>query len=319
VVVGGGPTGCELAGVMPEIAKRAMHSDFRNIDTNETRVILVEASPEILSMYPPNLRERAKKDLERLGVDIRLGNRVVDINEEAVTLSNGEVIPTRTVIWAAGNQASPIAKWLDAPLDRAGRVLVEPDLSVPGHPEIYVAGDLAATFNDHKQPNPAVAQTAMQGGHAAGKNVLHRLYQEPTQPFRYWDKGNMAVLGRNKAIAEIFIPGVHGKSIKMTGFIAWCAWLFLHILYLVGFRNRLSVLLQWAYAYLTFQRGVRLISDTDKRSVEKVMHVTQPEPAKAAPVVEAPPVEVPTPSTSRLKTPVKIPVGSKAFDWESRR
>jgi NADH dehydrogenase len=258
VIVGGGPTGCEMAGVLPEIARRAMRPEFRRIDTADTRVILIEAGPRILPTFPDDLAARAKRDLEGLGVEVRAGARVVNIEPDAVYLDGGERLRTHTVIWAAGNQSSPVVQGLGAPLDRAGRVLVEPDLSVPGRPEIFVAGDLAATKNPDGSPVPGVAQAAMQGGARAGKNVLRRLYREKTEPFHYFDKGNLAVIGRNKAIADLHF-------VHIGGFVAWLVWLFIHILYLVGFRNRLSVLLQWAYAYLTYQRGARLITDRDIR------------------------------------------------------
>jgi NADH dehydrogenase, FAD-containing subunit len=252
VIVGGGPTGCELAGVLPEIAKRSLRSDYRYIDAGDIRVILVEAGPRILAGFPEKLSEVAKRDLEKLGARIRTGELVTHVDENGVTLKSGERIESKTVIWAAGNAASPLAKFLGVPLDRAGRVLVNPDLSVPGHPEIFVAGDLAATTYGDGKPVPAVAQGAIQGGRVAAKNILHRLYREETEPFRYFDKGNMAVLGRKKAIADFHVFG-------LSGFLAWLMWLFIHLMYLVGFRNRLSVLLQWGYAYATWQRGVRII------------------------------------------------------------
>ena len=260
VIVGGGPTGCEMAGVLPEIARRALRSEFRNFDTQDTRVLLIEAGPRILATFPDDLAERAKKDLENLDVEIRTSTRVTNITSEAVTVGEGEVIPTRTVIWAAGNMASPLAKFLGAPLDKAGRVLVNPDLSVPGHPEIFVAGDLASIKNADGSPVPGVAQGAIQGGECAGRNIRHRLYRSKTEAFKYWDKGNMAVIGRNRAVADLHFAHI-------SGFFAWLAWLFIHILYVVGYRNRLSVLMQWAYAYLTYQRGVRLITqyEVEKR------------------------------------------------------
>lgn len=257
-IIGAGPTGCELAGVFPEIARHALRPDFHNIDTTDVLVILLEGGKRILPQFPEALAAQAQKDLERLGVDIRVGAKVVNIEPGQVFLEGGERIAARTIVWAAGNAASPLARQLGAPLDRAGRVQVEKDLSVPGHPEVFVAGDLAATFYDGDKPVPGVAQGAIQGGHVAGKNILHRLYRENTEAFNYWNKGDMAVIGRNKAIAKI------GKA-QVSGFIAWAMWLFIHILYLVGFRNRLSVLLQWAFAYLTYQRGVRLITETDQR------------------------------------------------------
>jgi NADH:ubiquinone reductase (H+-translocating) len=266
VIVGGGPTGVELAGVLPEIARHALRSDFRNIDTENTRVLLIEAGPRVLGPFPERLARIAARDLKKLGTEVRVNTRVVDINPESVTLDGGEVVRARTVIWAAGNQASPLGKMLGAPLTRAGLVVVEPDLSVPGHPEIFVAGDLAATKTADGRPVPAVAQPAIQGGKCAGRNILHRLYREPTEVFQYMDIGNMAVIGRNKAIVDLSpfrIPKIDGFS----GFLAWGAWLFIHVLYLVGFRNRLMVLIQWAWAYTTYQRGARLISEIDKEAV----------------------------------------------------
>lgn len=266
VIVGGGPTGVELAGVMPEIAHHALRPDFRHIDTNDTRVVLVEAGPRVLGPFPEPLSKVAHKDLQRLGVEIRVSTRVVNITSESVTFDSGEVVRTRTVIWAAGNAASPLGKFLGAPLTRAGLVVCEPDLSIPGHPEIFVAGDLAATNTDNNIPIPAVAQAALQEGKCAGRNVLHRLYRESTEVFRYADPGNMAVIGRNKAVVDM--SPYHAPN--MTGFLAWCAWLFIHILYLVGYRNRISVLLQLAYAYVTMQRGARLISEIDKDEADPV-------------------------------------------------
>ncbi|MBC8139246.1 MAG: NAD(P)/FAD-dependent oxidoreductase [Fibrella sp.] len=252
VIVGAGPTGCELSGTIPEVAKKAMNSDFRRIDTSAVRVILLEAGPRILPQFPEDLAEKAKRDLEKLGVEIRTGDAVVRLENDCVYLKSGDSIATKTIIWAAGNVASPLAKNLTDQLDKAGRVKVEKDLSVPGRPEIFVAGDLMAFEMPDGKPVPGVAQGAIQSGAIAGRNILHRLYGEGTDPFSYWDKGNLAVIGRGKAIADLHFA-------KVSGFIAWCIWLFIHILYLVGFRNRLSVLIQWSYSYLFFQRGARLI------------------------------------------------------------
>lgn len=251
-IVGGGPTGCELAGTIPEIAKKAMQDNFRRIDTRSVRVVLLEAGPRILPQFPEDLANRAKRDLEKLGVEIRTGDPVVQLEDGCVFLKSGETIPTRTIIWAAGNVASPLAKNLTDQLDKAGRVKVEKDLSVPGRPEMFVAGDLMLFETEPGKPVPGVAQGAIQSGVIAGRNILHKLYGESTEPFSYWDKGNLAVIGRGKAIADLHFA-------KVSGFIAWCIWLFIHILYLVGFRNRLSVLIQWSYAYIFFQRGARLI------------------------------------------------------------
>lgn len=258
VLIGAGPTGCELAGVMPEIAKRALRSEFRNIDTNDTRVILLEAGKRILPAFPEDLASKAERDLEKLGVEIRTGDPVVDITDKAVTLKSGDVIFTHTVVWAAGNAASPLGKMLGAPIDRAGRVVVHSDMSVPGHPEVFVAGDLAVAKQTNGKEVPGVAQGAIQEGRQAAKNILHLLYREPTQPFSYWNKGNLAVIGRGKAIADL-------NFVHVGGFIAWCIWTFIHIVYLIGFRSRLAVMGEWAYAYLTYQRGVRIIEETEQR------------------------------------------------------
>ena len=258
VLVGGGPTGCELAGVMPEIAKRALRPEFRNIDTRETRVIIVEAGKRLLAAFPEDLSKKAQKELAALGVEFRLADPVMDITDHNVTLKSGEVIPTHTVFWAAGNAASPLGKMLGAPIDRAGRVIANDDMSIPGHPEVFVAGDLAVSKMKNGKEVPGVAQGAIQEGRQAAKNILHLLYREPTDPFSYWDKGNLAVIGRNKAIADLHF-------VHLSGFLAWLTWLFIHILYLIGFRNRLAVMSEWAYAYLTYQRGVRIIDETEQR------------------------------------------------------
>ena len=260
VMVGAGPTGCELAGVMPEIAKKALHEDFRRIDTRDTQVILIEAGKRILPTFPESLANRARKDLEKLGVEIRVGASVVNIDENGVYLEGGEFIPAKTVVWSAGNSGSPAVRSLNVPLDRGGRVIVNADLSIPNHPDVFVAGDLASAKQKDGQLVPGVAQGGIQEGRLAAQNVRHLLYREPTVPFSYWNKGDLAVIGRNKAIANLHLGRLNAK---VSGFTAWLMWLFIHILYLIGYRNRLSVLLQWAYAYVTFQRGVRLIAETD--------------------------------------------------------
>lgn len=253
VLVGGGPTGCEMAGVLPEIARRALRPDFRRIDAGKARVILVENSPRVLNAFPEDLAQRAMRDLAKLGVEIRVGHKVEAIDEKGVVLDSGERIEARTVLWTAGNQASPLGRALGVPLDRGGRVIVAPDLSVPGHPEIFVVGDMAAAAWGEGKTVPPVAQGGIQGGAHAARCIRQRLQGQPTAPFVYRDLGNLAVLGRGAAIAQV------GKA-RFAGFSAWLFWLFVHLLKLVGFRNRLSVLLQWAYAYVTFQRGVRLIA-----------------------------------------------------------
>jgi NADH dehydrogenase len=252
VVVGGGPTGVELAGIIPGIARVALRRDFRRIDTRETRVVLVEGGNRLLPSFPEPLSERARRDLVELGVEVRLGSIVTAVDRSGVSIGD-ERIDAGTVLWAAGNAASPLARSIGVPLDRAGRVLAEPDLSVSGHPEIYVAGDIAAVPMEGGGLVPGVAPAANQEGRHAARNILRRLGGEPTLPFRYLNKGNLATIGRHHAVADF-------GRFRLTGAVAWWFWLFVHILYLVGFRNRISVLVQWAYAYFTYQRGARLIT-----------------------------------------------------------
>ena len=254
VLVGAGPTGVELAGVMHEIA-RAMRTDFRRIDTRQTRVIVLEGGPRVLPSFPDPLSARAHRDLIDLGVEVRVNALVTRVERDAVWVGD-ERIATRTVFWAAGNEASRVGQSLGSRRDRAGRVEVEPDLSLPGHPEILVIGDLAIVRQDGKEV-PAVAPAAMQMGTHAARNIRRDLRGEPRVSFRYRDKGNLATIGRHKAIADF-------GSFHLTGRLAWWFWLLLHIMYLVGFRNRLSVLLQWAYAYFTYQRGVRIITQESR-------------------------------------------------------
>ncbi len=256
VIVGGGPTGVELAGMIVEIVRKAMPRDFRNIDTRKTRVILVEAGPRLLPAMPERSAARAHRDLERLGVEIRMKSAVTDIDATGAALG-AEWIPARNVFWAAGNHASPLGALLGAPLDRAGRVIVRDDLSVPGHPELFVAGDLAAVKRADGSLVPSVAPAAMQQGRCAALNALRIINGQQPIAFHYFNKGDLATIGRNRAIA------VFGR-VEVSGYPAWLLWLFVHILYLAGFRNRLSVLVQWAYAYFTFQRGVRLITSAER-------------------------------------------------------
>ncbi len=255
VIVGGGPTGVELTGTLPEFARAALRPDFRRFDAGRVRVVLVEGGPRVLPAFPARVSARAQRDLEALGVEVRLNSVVTAVDADGIAIG-AERLAARTVYWAAGNAASPIGRSLDAPLDRAGRVLVRDDLSVPGHPEIFVAGDLAAIRWDAESWVPGVAPAATQMGRLAGSNAAARLKGLATAPFLYVNKGEMATIGRNKAVA------VFGRRWAITGRLAWFLWLFVHIMYLVGFRNRISVLLQWAYAYLTFQRGVRLVTES---------------------------------------------------------
>ena len=255
VVIGGGPTGVELAGILPDIAHHSMLDDFRNFDPRDTKIMLLEGGPRLLTAFEPDLAARALKDLQGLGVEVHLNAIVTRVEKDAVYVGDLR-IPTRTVLWAAGNQASPLARTLDAPLDRAGRVLVAPDLSVPGHPHIFVTGDLAAINQDNGQLVPAVAPAANQMGKLAAKNVKRMLAELPTLNFKYRDKGNLATIGRYRAIAEI-------GPLKLRGQIAWWFWLFIHLMYLATFRNRVIVLIEWGYSYLTYQRGSRLLTERE--------------------------------------------------------
>jgi NADH dehydrogenase len=258
VLVGGGPTGVELAGTLAEIARQTLRDDFRSIDTSHARIVLVEAS-RILATFPENLQRAARESLTRLGIEIREGVAVTHIDSHGVMLGS-ERLDAGTIIWAAGVAASPLVKTLGAPLDRAGRVLVEPDLSIPGHPEVFVVGDVAAFLHQGGKLLPGVAQVAMQGAAHAARNVLRRERGEQSLPFVYRNLGNMAIVGRGSAIADL-------PWARFSGVIGWLSWLFLHIFMLIGFRNRIVVLFEWAVAFLTFQRGARLI--TEQRSEEK--------------------------------------------------
>ncbi|HEX2693756.1 MAG TPA: NAD(P)/FAD-dependent oxidoreductase, partial [Gemmatimonadaceae bacterium] len=255
VIVGGGPTGVELAGAMPFIAKRALAPDFRRIDTRKTRVILVEAGPRILPTFPENLAARAERDLTHLGVEVRLNSFVTKVEADGVWIGE-EKIKARTAFWAAGNVASPLGKSLGGPIDRVGRIEVNRDLSVPGHPEIFVVGDLAYLVQDGRMI-PGVGPAAIQEGAFAGKNIFREITHRPRKDFHYWNKGDLAVIGRSRAIADF-------GWIRFAGRPAWFLWLFVHIMYLVGFRNRLSVLLQWGYSYFTYGVGARLITDVER-------------------------------------------------------
>lgn len=251
VIVGAGPTGVELAGTLAEIVRGALRREFRHIDTREARVLLVEAGDRVLSSFPDALSTTAQRDLERLGVEVRLGTPVTEITAESVTVGD-EIIPTGAVFWAAGNQASPLGAMLGAATDRAGRVKVNDDLSIPAHPEVFVAGDLCWAARADGSPAPAVAPTANQTGTHAGRMVLASIRGQPRRPFRYFHKGDLATIGRHKAVSAF-------GRFHVTGYVSWLLWVFVHLMYLVGYRNRVSVFLQWSYAYLTYQRGVRLI------------------------------------------------------------
>jgi NADH:ubiquinone reductase (H+-translocating) len=255
VIVGGGPTGVELAGAITEVAFHALKRDFRRIDPTRARVILLEGSPHVLGAYSPQSQKSAVKQLRQLGVDVRCNSQVSGIDERGVTVGH-ERIAARTVLWGAGVAASPLAKSLGVPLDRAGRVLVTPTLNAPGFANLFVIGDLAAVKEPDGKLVPGVAPAAMQAGRYAAQAVVDLMHEKPIfgHPFKYLDKGSLATIGRSKAIGDL--PG----RLHLSGFIAWCAWLFIHIFFLIGFRNRFIVLFEWAWAYLTFQRGARLIT-----------------------------------------------------------
>jgi NADH dehydrogenase len=252
VVIGAGPTGVEMAGSLSEIARHSMPDDFRRIDPRHARVILLEGMDRVLPPYPPVLSEKARRQLERLGVEVRTGARVTGIDANGVTIGD-ERIATHTVVWAAGVEASPLARSLGVPLDRAGRVKVRADLTIPDRDDVVVIGDLAAFEQDGKLV-PGVSPAAMQEGEHAARNIERALRGEPRLPFRYWDKGSFATIGRGAAVGEIL------QKVRLSGVLAWLAWLVIHIFFLIGFRNRVFVLMHWAYSYVTYRRGARLIT-----------------------------------------------------------
>jgi NADH:ubiquinone reductase (H+-translocating) len=251
-VVGGGPTGVELAGALAEIARHVLAKDFRRIDPRTARVVLLEAGPRILPAYAPELSEKAAARLRRMGCEVKVGTAVTAVDQGGV-VAGGQRIRSRCVLWAAGVSPSPIASSLGVPLDRVGRVKVEQDLSIPGAPEVFVVGDLAAVEDEQGRPIPGLAQPAMQGGRHAARQILRTLRGEARERFRYHDKGTLATIGRNAAVAQI-------GRLRTEGFFAWLLWLLVHIVMLIGFRNRFLVLLQWAWTYVRYERGARLIT-----------------------------------------------------------
>lgn len=261
VLVGAGPTGVEMAGAIAELAHKALARDFRHIDPRLARVILVEAMPRILPVFPEKLAEKASKALTRLGVEVKTKSAVESIDKEGVVIA-GEHIPARNVIWTAGVAASPAAKWLQAETDRAGRAKVQSDLSLPSHSNVFVVGDTALCMQDGK-PLPGVAPVAMQEGEYVGARIAQLAAgQKPTKEFRYKSKGNLATIGRSFGIADF-------GWMRLTGFIGWVLWLAVHVFFLIGFRNRVLVMFQWAWAYLTFQRGARLITYPNAHSLKQ--------------------------------------------------
>jgi NADH:ubiquinone reductase (H+-translocating) len=252
VVVGGGPTGVELAGALVEIARHVLARDFRRIDSRKARVVLIEAGPRVLPAYAPELSEKAAAKLRRMGCEVLVGSPVTSVDPEGVVAA-GRRIRSRCVIWAAGVAPSPIARSLGVPLDRLGRVEVERDLSLPGAPEVFVIGDLAAVQDGHGGWLPGLAQPAMQGGRHVARQIVRTLRGEPREAFHYRDKGTLATIGRNSAVAQI-------GRVRSVGFFAWLLWLLVHIVMLIGFRNRVLVLAQWAWIYFRYERGARLIT-----------------------------------------------------------
>jgi NADH dehydrogenase len=252
VIVGGGPTGVELAGTLAEISHRVLAKEFSSIDSKSTRIILLEGGPRLLPAYPEDLSRSAEEQLRGLGVEVHTSALVTGVEPAAVRMGETK-LPAAVILWAAGVAASPLGKKLGAPVDRAGRVLVNADLSLPGHPEIFVIGDLAALKDENGKMLPGVAPVAMQEGTAAARNIECDLRGETRQNFHYLDKGSLATIGRAAAVAQF------GK-IHISGFIAWLSWLFIHIFFLIGFRNRIIVLIQWAWSYFTYERGARLIT-----------------------------------------------------------
>jgi len=252
VIVGGGPTGVELAGTLAEISRSVLANEFTSIDPQSTRIILLEGGPRILPAYPEDLSHSAEEQLRRLGVDVRTSTMVTAVDAGAVHMGETR-LSAAVILWAAGVAASPLGRKLGAPIDRAGRVLVSKDLSIPGHPEVFVIGDLASLKDESGKPIPGVAPVAMQEGRAVAGNIGRDLRGHPRRDFHYVNKGNLATIGRAAAIAEF------GK-VHISGFLAWLSWLFIHIFFLIGFRNRIIVLIQWAWSYLTYERGARLIT-----------------------------------------------------------
>ncbi len=252
VIVGGGPTGVEMAGAVAEIRRYALRRDFRHIDPGEATVMLLEGGSRLLPSYPPSLSDEAKHELRRLGVEVRTDTLVTDIRPGSVAAA-GWIIPTETVIWAAGNTASPVLRELGTPLDSAGRAIVEPDCTIPGHPEVFVLGDAAAFAHQGGGTLPGVSPVAIQMGEYAARAIIGDLAGRPRRPFQYWDKGQLAVIGRGQAVADIW-------RLHFGGLVAWLVWIFVHIFFLIGFRNRVIVLFEWALSYATYSRGARLIT-----------------------------------------------------------
>jgi NADH:quinone reductase (non-electrogenic) len=252
VVIGGGPTGVEMAGALAEISRQSLARNFRHFDPTSARILLLEAGPSVLATFPESLQQAARKDLVRLGVDVRTGQPVTNVAQGAVQVGD-EIVRAETVVWAAGVAASPLGATLGVPLDRAGRVRIEPDLTIPGHANVFVIGDLAALNGADGKPLPGVAQVAIQMGRHAAANIQRAIEQQPYAVFHYRNLGNMATIGRASAVADF-------GWLRLKGLVAWLAWAFVHILNLIGFRNRVVVFIEWAWAYISYERSVRLIT-----------------------------------------------------------
>ena len=252
VIIGGGPTGVEMAGAMAEIARHSLARDFRHFNPGSSRIILLEGGPSVLANFPEPLRAAARRDLERLGVDVRTNDPVTSVEDGRVRTKSGE-IASETILWAAGVAAAPLGATLGVPIDRAGRVLVNPDLTIPGHPHVFVIGDLASLNGPSGRPLPGVAQVAMQGGAHAARNIMRAIERQPLRPFVYRNLGDMATIGRASAVGDL-------PWVQLKGLPGWLFWLFVHILNLIGFRNRIVVMVQWAWSYFSYQRAIRLIT-----------------------------------------------------------
>jgi NADH:ubiquinone reductase (H+-translocating) len=285
VVVGGGPTGVEMAGAIAELAKRALASDFRSIDPRCARIVLIEAGPRLLPPFDPALSEAARRSLEQLGVEVRLGSGVTDCDCSGVSLGR-ERLQTRTIVWAAGVKASPAAEWLAVDRDRAGRVIVQADLSVPGHPNIFVIGDTAAAVGSDGKLLPGIAPVAKQQGWYVARLLRARAQGKTLPAFHYRDLGSMATIGRKRAVAQL-------RALKVSGLPAWLLWSLAHIYFLIGFRNRLAVAMNWGWNYVTFQRGTRLITGISGSRIEDVMPAVIAAPPMMAEVLAASPAAGP--------------------------
>ena len=279
VIVGAGPTGVEMAGAISELSKRTLVDDFRRIRTKHAQILLIDAAPRLLPTMTEDLSKSALKQLQQMDVEVRVNTKVVGISEKGVQVEN-DFIPARTVIWAAGNVASPLGKLLGVETDKQGRVLVQPDLSIPGHPEVFAVGDMVNFSHQTAQHVPGVAPAAMQMGTAAARNILELAAGRATKPFKYFDKGTMATIGRNRAVADLHF-------IRFGGFLAWLGWLFVHLIFLIGLRNRIQVFYQWVWAYLTYARGARLIYGPFKPAVAVQTRNPEPPPKKSQPLAKS--------------------------------